>query len=149
MWIEFIGGISSKYTFGRSATDHEIQQLEKIFNVKIPNELRSLLSESNGIKEQADDLDAYFDLIWSVSRIQEENMNLRNDDDFKDLYMPFDCLLFFADAGNGDLFGYSIQNGVVQRDDIFAWNHEDDSRTWVAPCLKTFIEWWSEGRIRT
>ncbi len=52
--------------------------------------------------------------------------------------MPFDCLLFFADGGNGDLFGYSILNGIVQRDDIYVWNHENDSRTWVAPSLKIF-----------
>ncbi|CAI8713500.1 Alpha/beta hydrolase [Bacillus sp. IT-79MI2] len=29
----------------------------------------------------------------------------------------------------------------------YVWNHEDDSRTWVAPSLKQFIEWWSDGTI--
>ncbi|AAS41993.1 hypothetical protein BCE_3082 [Bacillus cereus ATCC 10987] len=50
-------------------------------------------------------------------------------------------------GGNGDLFGYSILNGMVQRDDIYVWNHENDSRTWVAPSLKTFMEWWESGKI--
>ncbi|PEE41435.1 SMI1/KNR4 family protein [Bacillus pseudomycoides] len=63
------------------------------------------------------------------------------------LYMPFDCLLFIADAGNGDLFAYSILNGSIQKDDIYVWNHENDSRTWVAPSLKKFIKWWSDGTI--
>ena len=31
-------------------------------------------------------------------KIKTENMNMRNIVDFKDLYMPFDCLLFFADG---------------------------------------------------
>lgn len=40
-------------------------------------------------------------------------MSMRNIVDFKDLYMFFDCLLFFVDGGNGDLFGYFILNGKV------------------------------------
>ena len=36
--------------------------------------------------------------IWSVSKIKTENMNMRNIVDFKDLYMPFDCLLFLLMA---------------------------------------------------
>jgi hypothetical protein len=27
------------------------------------------------------------------------------------------------------------------------WNHEDDSRTWVAPNLAKYLEWWLTGRI--
>ena len=35
--------------------------------------------------------------------------------DFAELYMPFDALLFFADAGNGDQFAYAIQAGAIRR----------------------------------
>jgi hypothetical protein len=31
--------------------------------------------------------------------------------------MPFDHLLFVSDAGNGDLFGYAVLNGVVRKTD--------------------------------
>ncbi|MNG40245.1 hypothetical protein D3C84_1287410 [compost metagenome] len=62
-------------------------------------------------------------------------------------YEPFDSLLFVADAGNGDLFGYSIVDGAIPKEDIYTWNHEDDSRTWVAPSLKQFIEGWLKGEI--
>jgi len=62
--------------------------------------------------------------------------------------MPFNHLLFFGDAGNGDQFAFSIHaDGKIYRPDVFVWNHEDDSRTWIAPSLKTFFEWWSAGRI--
>ena len=54
--------------------------------------------------------------------------------------MPFDALLFVASVGNGDLFGYAVLNGTIQRDDIYVWDHEDDSRTWVASSLKDFIK---------
>ncbi len=88
------------------------------------------MKETDGINDEYGNY-----LVWSTSRIIEENSNVRNYEDFKDLYMPFECLLFIADAGNGDLFAYSILNGVIQKDDIYIWNHENDSRTWVAPFL--------------
>ena len=61
--------------------------------------------------------------------------------------MPFVDLLFFADAGNGDQFAYTIQNGRIQKSDIFAWNHENDSRNWVAPNLTRYLEWWLTGEL--
>ncbi|MFD9096994.1 SMI1/KNR4 family protein [Streptomyces collinus] len=53
-------------------------------------------------------------------------------------------LLFFADTGGGDLFALLSR---IDRPDVFTWNHEDDSRTWVAPNLATYLEWRMTGRI--
>ena len=64
-------------------------------------------------------------------------------------YMPFNNLLFFADAGNGDKFGFPISLDGTIRKDVFAWNHEDDSRSWCAPSLRTFIQWWHEGKVKS
>jgi hypothetical protein len=87
------------------------------------------------------------ELIWTVERTIETNKEYRNYKDFKYLYMSFEQLLFFSDAGNGDLFGIVTLNGKFDRHDIFSWNHEDDSRNWVAPNLAKFIEWWLDGKI--
>ncbi|AOY16423.1 cell wall assembly protein [Bacillus sp. ABP14] len=141
MWKETIHSISSNLSLKNPATKEELIEIQKCLLVELPNDLSQLLQETNGIAGE------YGDFIWSVSKIKTENMNMRNIVDFKDLYMPFDCLLFFADGGNGDLFGYSILNGIVQRDDIYVWNHENDSRTWVAPSLETFMKWWESGKI--
>lgn len=142
MWKAFISNISTDFKFKFPATEGEITQIKEKLNVELPNDLLSLLNETNGV------FDEYgCSFIWTVEQILEENLNVRNFEDFKDLYMPFDCLLFFADGGNGDLFGYAILNGVIQKDDIYVWNHENDSRTWVAPSLETFIEWWNNGTI--
>lgn len=141
MWKNTIHSISSNLSLKNPATKEELTDIQKCLHVELPNDLYQLLRETNGVEGE------YGDFIWSASKIKTENMNMRNIDDFKDLYMPFDCLLFFADGGNGDLFGYSILNGMVQRDDIYVWNHESDSRTWVAPSLKTFMEWWESGKI--
>ena len=43
--------------------------------------------------------------------------------------MPFDSLLLFGQLGNGDLFAHPVLDGAV-REDVFVWDHEDDSRTW-------------------
>ncbi|WJE54950.1 SMI1/KNR4 family protein [Bacillus cereus] len=141
MWENFIRNISEEYVFNGPATIKRIEEINNKFK-KLPDELQSLLKETDGIN---DEYRGY--LVWSTSRIIEENSNLRSYEDFKDLYMPFDCLLFIADAENGDLFAYSILNGSIQKDDIYVWNHENDSRTWVAPSLKQFIKWWSDGTI--
>lgn len=141
MWKNIIRSISLDLRLKNPATKDELTEVQKYLHVELPNDLSHLLQETNGIEGE------YGDFIWDASRIKTENMNMRNTVVFKDLYMPFDCLLFFADGGNGDLFGYSILNGIVQRDDIYVWNHENDSRTCVAPSLKTFMKWWGSGKI--
>ncbi|MGW7098865.1 SMI1/KNR4 family protein [Streptomyces sp. NPDC054838] len=65
----------------------------------LPEDLTALLRESNGVEDEYAD-----GLIWSAERITSENLTMREDIELATLYMPFDPLLFFADAGNGDLF---------------------------------------------
>jgi hypothetical protein len=65
----------------------------------------------------------------------------------QNLIHAFEGLLFFADAGNGDQFAFAVAGGQVRRSDIFVWNHEDDSRTWLAKDLREYLEGWISGRI--
>jgi SUKH superfamily protein len=62
--------------------------------------------------------------------------------------MSFENLLFFGDAGNGDLFAYKVLGGRASNIDIFVWNHEDDSRTFIAGSLKNFLEYWLTGKLK-
>lgn len=55
---------------------------------------------------------------------------------FKELYMPFDCLLFFGDNGGGDQFAYGITSTGVNELYIYMWDHETDGR----PCFSCSIE---------
>jgi hypothetical protein len=57
-----------------------------------------------------------WDWYGRLSESQRTTSRSAANTDFKELYMPFDCLLFFADAGNGDQFGYPICDGVIRRD---------------------------------
>lgn len=77
------------------------------------------------------------DTVWSIGQIIEQNLFFRTDASFAGLYMPVDPLLFFGDNGGGDQFAF-VQS--PERPDIFVWEHETDSRRWVAGHLKDYLE---------
>ena len=141
MWKEFINSITKEQHFKDPATS-EIEEIQRKLDVVLPDELAALLTETNGVS------DDYGSLIWPTSVIIKDNLFFRNFEDYRDCYMPLDNLFFFSDAGNGDLFCYAIlKNGKIEKSDIYVWNHEDDSRTWVAASLKDFIKGWLTGEI--
>lgn len=127
MWKEYIQSATSGYHFVKPAIKSDISLIKEKLHVDLPSDLLELFGETNGVFDEYN-----CPLIWSTNQIIKENLYFRNIEDFKDIYMPFDHLLFFSDAGNGDLFGFPILNGSIQRDDIFVWDHESDSRKWVA-----------------
>ncbi len=104
----------------------------------IPHELHDLLIETNGVEGEYG-----LGLVWSAERIGEDNAQFRTSPDFAELYMPFDGLVFFSDAGNGHQFGVALSGNQ----EVYMWNHEDDSRTWVAPTVMRFLEGWMTGRL--
>ena len=143
MWRNFLQTLSPDCTFSAPSTPAAIGNTQRSLQIEFPAELVALLSESNGV------LGEYgLGLVWPVERIVSDNVSFRANAEFREIYMPFDCLLFFGDAGNGDQFAFSICGGVIRSDDVFVWNHENDSRTWVAPSLRTYLEWWLQGRIK-
>ncbi|MEZ4707976.1 MAG: SMI1/KNR4 family protein [Caldilineaceae bacterium] len=143
MWITLIRNLTKEARFHAPVDKEAISHTESALGIKIPDALVKLLNETNGIEGEYG-----IPLIWSIARIEADNLKFRNNTDFRELYMPFDNLLFFADAGNGDQFAFPIQNGQIQRTDIFVWNHEDDSRVWCAPTLQQYLEWWLTGRLK-
>ncbi len=143
MWKEKIRQLNAETTFCSPATTPQLEAVERSVSAALPPELRSLLLETNGVRGLYS-----LDLVWTAARIESDNASFRANARFRELYMPFDHLLFFADAGNGDQFAFAVLAGQVRRPDIFAWNHEDDSRTWVAPSLAAYLEWWLLGRIK-
>ena len=141
-WTDQILKLCSDAEFFPGAKPHEIQQAEAELGVALPEDLACLLQESNGVGGEYG-----LGLIWPLERIVRENKEFREYPDFPELYMPFDHLLFFADAGNGDQFAYPIQAGEIRRPDVFVWIHEDDSRTCCAPSLSTYLERWLTGEL--
>jgi cell wall assembly regulator SMI1 len=135
--------LGTSISFATPASEEHLKVAERELGVHLPRELRELLGESDGVQGEYE-----LALVWPLERIVRDNLAFRANAEFAELYMPFDHLLFFADAGNGDQFAHAILAGEVRRPDVFVWNHEDDSRTWVAPDILTYLKWWLDGTLK-
>lgn len=118
-----------------------IQAVRVLGGGELDDALAALLAESDGITGEYG-----LGVVWSCAQIVRENEAFRTNADFKSLYMSFDSLLFFGDAGNGDQFGLRVLEGEVPPD-VYVWNHEDDSRTWVASNVRDYLDGWLSGRL--
>ena len=124
--------------FREPATPQSLRAVEAKLGAPLPSELRDLLSETDGIEGEYG-----LGLVWSAERIGEDNARFRSDPEFADLYLPFEGLVFFADAGNGDQFAASLRGAQ----DVYMWNHEDDSRVWVASTVLDFLRRWMTNEL--
>ncbi|MER5860545.1 SMI1/KNR4 family protein [Streptomyces sp900105245] len=139
VWTEAVEALPGTAVLQPPAPQSALERCAAVLGHPLPGDLAALLRESNGIEDEYGD-----GLIWSAEQIASDNRTLRDDAALATLYMPFAPLLFFADAGNGDLFALLSR---IDRLDVFVWNHENDSRTWVAPSLAKYVEWRMTGKI--
>jgi hypothetical protein len=126
-----------------------IDECEERLGVVFPNELKSLLLQTNGVREKVPTVKGEIDsgyFLLSIERILE--INMLNRSQLSDYTMPLDCLLFFAENGFGDYFAFAVVNGKVPHSRIYFWDHEDDSRPSIAPSLEYFIKGWRLGKIK-
>ena len=140
MWRERILGWEPDAGFHDGASEAAIRACEAALGQGLPYDLADLLRESDGVEGEYG-----LGLIWPVERIRTDNLAFRSDSTFARLYMPFDPLMFFADAGNGDQFAFVMLDRPV---DVFVWDHETDSRTMIAPSLATYLQWWLDGTLQ-
>lgn len=131
MWREAAGEAFPEAGFRSPAQVTALAEAERRLGRGLPSELRQLLLESDGIIGRT-----AVDTVWPLETVVERNLLLRSDASFAQLYMPFDALLFFGDNGGGDQFAF-VQ--TPERPDIFVWEHEDDSRRWVARDLADYL----------
>ncbi|MCW7987415.1 cell wall assembly/cell proliferation coordinating protein, KNR4 [Streptomyces platensis subsp. clarensis] len=118
--------------FGEPAQASDLVAAEARLRRTLPAELRQLLFESNGVIGHT-----HVDAVWSLDQIVERNLLFWSDETFAQLYMAFDALLFFGDNGGGDQFAF-VQK--PEHPDIFVWEHESDSRRWVANNPQDYLE---------
>ena len=126
-------------TFRPPVQAEAVASAETTLGHSLPNDLGQVLAESDGIEGEYG-----LGLVWSLDRITADNASFRTDESFRDLFMPFDGLVFFADAGNGDQFALSLTGNC----EVYVWDHETDSRSWVAPSVMAYLEGWMTGRIK-
>lgn len=125
-------------TFKPPVDSEALRKAEATLGHPLPDDLGQLLAESDGVEGEHG-----LGLVRSLDRITMHNTAFRTNVEFRELYMPFDGLVFFADAGNGDQFALSLSGNR----EVYVWNHEDDSRTWVAPSVMGYLHGWMTRRI--
>jgi len=142
MWLDYLDSISKECQFEAPATEREILSIKKELNIDLPVKLADLYHQTNGIYGNYG-----ISFVWSIEQMVKENLFFWTLHEHKDTMKSLVTFLFFSDAGNGDLFGYLIVNGEIQTEDIYVWNHEDDSRRVIASSLEEFIRGWIVGEI--
>ncbi len=135
-WTDFIRDIAEGWVLSPpDFTSELLTEIEAKLGIKLPLELKRLYVETNGIQDTT-----LCSIVVPAKELISKNFVMRSEESFKDLYMPFDNLLFFGDGGNGDLYAYPIKmDGKIDTISIFVWDHEDDSRKWVAADIRDLI----------
>jgi hypothetical protein len=108
-----------------------IAAAEAALGCALPDDLKQLYSETDGVF-------AHYGahLVMPLQAALKENEMMRNSPDFRELYMPFNHMLIFGNAGNGDLFFIPIRADGSLAQEVFVWDHESDSRSYFANGIK-------------
>ncbi|GAA4902784.1 hypothetical protein LX16_0176 [Stackebrandtia albiflava] len=129
MWSDFVAGLDAGFTLCPPADPAALAGVADLVGGPVPDELAGLWRESDGL------LDRYgTEIVWPWRRVVCDNLEFRSAPDFVGLYRPFDSLLFFGDAGNGDQFAFPTGG-----DAVWVWDHEDDDRREVASGLRDYL----------
>lgn len=132
-WIAIAAACFPEFSPTAPASEEAIARGEQKLGRKLPEDLRSLYLECDGIAA------AYRRPVLSLEEMVVRNEDLRRNPSYLGLYMPFENLLFFGEEGNGDLYGYPIRNDGSYPHDVFQWDHESDSRSWRANSLRDLL----------
>ena len=131
MWRQSVREVFSDAGLREPVEEAEIVAAEGRLGRELPTELKQLLLESDGVIGRT-----HVATVWSLGEIVERNLRFWSDSTFTQLYMSFEALLFFGDNGGGDQFAF-VQK--PHRPDVFVWEHESDSRRWVANDLRGYL----------
>lgn len=134
-WRKAVKRLVADAEMARPASARALASIKTDLSQTAPLELRALLLEANGVTA-ADGVK----LIWGIADIVSRNRAFRSREQFDgNLYGPFDSVLLFGEAGNGDLFGYDMGARATKRPPIIKWDHETDERDRVASGLEEYL----------
>ncbi|WP_226358050.1 MULTISPECIES: SMI1/KNR4 family protein [unclassified Pseudonocardia] len=131
MWIELAQRLFDVVEPARPASPDDVDAIGTELGHEVPPDLRALLLETDGLHGRHGAA-----LVHPARQIVDDNLALRRDPGLAELYLPFDQLIFFADNGGGDLFGFPA---LPNRPEVVVWDHETDSRHRVAGSLRDYL----------
>ena len=136
-WKAFFRSIAKgnqKVHFFDPATEAELQSVKKALGISIPGTLTELLGQTNGISGEILRLPYVVGSCEEIIKINQRHEEwLRRDE-----LTVSGKFLFFGENGQGDSFGYAIENGQIPSEEIGAYCPIEDEFRLVACDLK---EW--------
>lgn len=131
MWRELILKTAPDVELGPGADETALTAVEQALGQPLPTGLASLLRECDGVTLRG------VSVVWPAERIVKDNLDFRGSEDFVELYMPFEPLMFVGDNGGGDQFAFVRK---PEREEAFVWDHETDARYPAAFSLRQYLE---------
>jgi hypothetical protein len=147
MWTAWLRGLDSlgdAVSLSDPVDPDALGDAEARLGMTLPDDLRSLLHESDGINGAGRG-----EPVWPVERIAAENLLLRSAGSTPALPNGADDdLLFFGDAGQGHLFAYELDTGgEISESDVFVWQPGLGEAVWVASDLQSLLDDWARGEL--
>jgi hypothetical protein len=134
VWQTLIRSYDPAARCGAGATSRGLAALEITFAGEVPRALVELLRVLDGAVDGQGSA-----LCWCAERIRDENVRMRTSPLYRESYMPFDALLFFAEEERGRRVGLAIIAGMIAQPNVYIWDPVNDSRTWVAASLGQYL----------
>jgi hypothetical protein len=139
MWLEKVTRLTGAQV-GGPADPAAVRSCEQALGHPLPGELTEFLLAADGVAGEWGE-----GVLWPVEQIAAGNHEFRTTPGFRELYMPFDPLIFFGDDGGNQ---FAVLRGI-DRPDVFRWDHETDSRTWVASGLPDYLDRLADGTLES
>jgi hypothetical protein len=147
MWTAWLRGLDSlgdTVSLAEPVNPDALSDAEERLGVILPEDLRSLLFETDGIGGAGRG-----EPVWPVERIAEENLLLRTAGSTPALPDGADDdLVFFGDAGEGRLLAYELdEGGEISEPDVFVWQPGSGDAVWIASDLQSLLDDWVRGEL--
>jgi len=142
-WLELFNGFNEDITFFDPIADDELNKIKEATGTEVSGDLLNLLLQTNGIKDNR--FGDY--LVYDSDRIIEHYKLCL--DYFKPSKFAYSRpLLFFADDGCGNYFGYEVKgNQIISPQIIFFSPIEPDKLRIVASDFSTWATEWYTGKL--
>jgi hypothetical protein len=138
-WRQLLGSYQNLH-LAPGCTPTQLEDAELRLGHELPNELKSMLSETDGIY----DLDGQWNVAWPLKQLVSDNLNLRQNQE-----LTFPDLLAFGDNGCGEPFCRPIAPSATDRNTVLHWAPIHGETTDLAPSLHAFWAGWLSGQITT
>lgn len=140
VWRELIESSRSDVVLQTAATDEAVRLAERDLGLVLPAELRSFLSETDGLTDAA----GCTVLAWPLDRIVVENLRHRDPSWSFAQEGPWQHRLCFADNGAGNDFFIDMTRS---QPGVLVWSYVDGHAHVMAQSLDAFWAGWLSGTL--